>query len=55
MRKVSFIMYTLHQIVLARLIKEDEMGSACTAHGRHEQFVHNFSRKPCKQYISRET
>jgi hypothetical protein len=32
----SFITFTLHEVLLGRYVKEDEMGGACNTHERDE-------------------
>jgi hypothetical protein len=45
--KRSFIICTLHQIILRCKIKESEMGGACGTNGRDEKCTHIFlSEKP---------
>jgi hypothetical protein len=41
----NFITYTLHQIVSCDQIIEDEMGRACSFHGRDEMCVQNLAGK----------
>jgi hypothetical protein len=41
----SFIICTLHKILLRLEVKEDAMDRACNTHRRAEKFVQNFSRE----------
>jgi len=42
----SFLSCTFHQILLQQSSKEDEMGGACSVHGRDEKHVQILVRKP---------
>jgi len=42
----SFITCTPYQTLLGELYRRDEMGSVSSTHGRHENCIQNFSRKP---------
>jgi hypothetical protein len=42
----SFITCTLHQYYSGDQIKEDEMGGACSTHGRDEKCIQYFGGKP---------
>jgi hypothetical protein len=32
--------------IIRVIIKEDEMGGACSTHGRYEEWIQGFDRKP---------
>jgi hypothetical protein len=42
----SFITCMLHHILSGDQVKEDEMGGACSMHGRCEKCIQNFGGKP---------
>jgi hypothetical protein len=48
---MNFITSTLYQILLDEQVKEEEMGRACSMHGRDQKRIQNFSQKPGGRYL----
>jgi len=51
----NFTICILHHILFGWSIKEDEMGSACSMHGRGDKCMQNFSHKNQMAKMTLET